>query len=201
MMAASASATTITFNTSAAGTMFVSDGLLTLNSSSGASATLTFAPDVNTIVGVPSNINLGNFTLACPNCSTQALGVGSVFNAFTFDLIVTDVTDNAKGEFVGTSTGGTIYSNVSPINISWTPLQLGPDGTNALSGNFGVTVFTIPDSNMTKIVAPNSGAVPGQTTVQGYVNSTLVPEPSTLSLIGSTLLGLGVLGRKRFFRH
>jgi len=197
IMVASANATTITFNTNAAGTVFFGDGL-SKNSSSGAAATLVFTPDANIAVGVPSNINYGNFTLTCAACTTQAGGAGAVFNAFTFDLILTDVTDGATGEFVGTSTGGTIYSDLSPINISWAPLQLGPDGINALSGNFNGTDFTI--SNMTAIVAPNSGAVPGETTVQGFVNVP-VPEPSTVSLIGSALVGLGMLRRKRFFRQ
>ena len=90
MMAASASAGTITFNTSAtgsAGTGFNSSGNLTLNQTSGVAASLGFVPDPNATVGVPGNINYGNFTLTCALCTTQAIGIGSTFNAFTFDLV------------------------------------------------------------------------------------------------------------------
>ncbi len=69
LMAASASAITITYNT-VTGTQFVSGGL-TLNNSSGAAATLKFVPNASSTSAVPSNINLGDFLLACPTCTTQ----------------------------------------------------------------------------------------------------------------------------------
>lgn len=199
MMAASASATTITYNTNAAGTGFGGTSLI-LNNSLGAAATLTYIPDENITTGVPSNVNFGNFTLVCPLCTTQASLVGgSVFDPFTFNLIITDVTDNATGHFVGSSTGGAVWSDVSQITVNWAPLVLGPGTTNALSGNFGGTVFST--TVFTGIVAPNSGEVPGQSTVQGFVTSSAVPEPATLSLIGCGLLGIGILRRKRFSRQ
>jgi hypothetical protein len=200
MLAASASATTITYNTNAAGTIFVGGGLV-LNSSGGAAATLTYIPNVNSTTGVPSNINFGDFVLACPLCSIQGGGVSSTFGAFQFDLVINDVTDGATGMFVGTSTGGTIYSDTSQINITWLPLQLGPGLSGVLTGNFGTTIFTI--YSPTPIVAPNSGTVgaQGDTTVQGHIDSTAIPEPATFSLIVAPLLGLCMLGRKRFFRR
>jgi len=198
MMVGSASATTVTYNTNAAGTGFGGSSL-TLNNSTGQAATLTYIPDVNITTGVPSNVNFGNFTLVCGTCSTQAIGTGSFFNSFTFDLVITDVTDGATGQFVGTSTGGQVFSDVSQVTVNWAPLQLGPGTNNATSGDFGPTIVTT--TVFTGIVAPNSGAVPGQSTVQGFVNSSAVPEPATLSLVGGTLLGLGMLRRKRFSRQ
>src|SRR5579871_6667000 len=197
MMAVSASATSITYNTNAAGTGFGGTSL-TLNDTSGTSATLTFIEDANITTGVPSNVNFGNFTLVCGGCSTQAAGTSSsTFGAFTFNLIITDVTDGgATGRFVGTSTGGTIWSDVSPITVNWAPLVLGPGAINALTGNFGGTTFTT--TVFTAIVAPNSGAVHGQSTVQGHVDSTVTPEPATFALLGGSLMGLGLFGRRRF---
>ncbi len=165
----SASAATITYNTNATGaggTNF--NGVtnqLVLNSTSGPAASLTYTPNGNTTNGVPSNVNFGDFLLACAACSTQNAAVpnGSNFSAFTFNLVLTDITDNAKGTFVGSSTGGMVFSDVSGLTINWSPLQLGPGASGATSGNFGTSTFTI--GSPTRIVAPNSGSPAGDTTV------------------------------------
>jgi len=198
MMAASASAGTITFNTAqtgSGGSGFNGTGNLVLQSSSGADATLAFVPDMNSVNAVPGNVNFGNFTLACASCSTQAGGFGSFFNAFTFEIVITDVTDGATGIFVGSASAGSVYLDASTLTINWQPLQLGPGTSNVTSGNFGATFFQT--TVQTKIVNPRSGAEIGSTTVQGFINSSAVPEPATLSLVGGALLGLGLLRRKK----
>jgi hypothetical protein len=196
IMAGSADASVI-YNTNAASTLFTNSGTLTMSNTLGVAATLTFTPDSNSTTGVPSSIALGDFLLACSTCSTQANGVGSFFPAFTFNLVITDVTDGATGRFTGTSTGGAVWSDVSQISITWAPLQLGSGPNNASTGSFGPTVFTT--TSFTGIVAPNSGTPAGDSTVQGFVGSTAIPEPATLSLIGGGFVFLGMLRRKKFF--
>jgi hypothetical protein len=171
---------------------------LTLDSSSGLTSTLTFEPDTDIAIGVPSNINFGIFTLVCAECLTEETESAS-FDAFTFDLVITDESDAATGEFVGTSAGGTVAFNSSTITVHWSPVVLGPGTTGALTGDFNLTDFQI--STPSRIVAPDSGANVGETTVQGDLSSgdviSQVPEAGSLSMIGAGLIGLGLLRRRR----
>ncbi len=193
-MTAGASAATITFNTTATGstgTGFNSGGSLSLAQSSGTAATLGFVADPNASVGIPSGINFGNFTLSCASCTVLSGGVGATFGAFTFDMVITDVTDGATGTFVGTSAGGSVFLDQSTIVIAWAPAQIGSGTNHASSGSFGTTFFTTTPFSI--IVNPTSGAQIGSTTVQGALGgSSSVPEPATLSLVGGALLGFAL---------
>jgi hypothetical protein len=194
LMAGGLSAANITFNTNGASTGFNGTSALTLHQTSGSAATLTFTPNSSFTVATPSNVQYGDFQLSCNLCGNSPGGPSSTFGAFTFNLMVTDLTDNATGIFVGTSSGGAIFADLSPIDINWSPLQIGPGTASASSGNFGNTLFQI--TNLTRIVSPNNGTPPGDTTVQGNVAST-TPEPATFALIGSGLLAVAFARRKK----
>lgn len=200
VMVASASATPINYNTNLSG--FNGLGVnQTLFSTSGASATLLFEPTDTTAppngpVAPPSGINYGRFTLTCLTCTTT---VGSTFAAFQFNLVVWDLTDGGLGQFIGNAPSVTVFAGSTPLQIIWDPLQLGPGAGTAPWGNstFGTTIFST--TNPTQLIAANSGEVLGRTTVQGQISTSDVPgvpEPMTFVLIGTGLVGIGLLRRK-----
>jgi hypothetical protein len=199
MVGAARADTLVSYTTNLSGTEFVGGvNSLILHSDAGQTATLTFVANTTSNSGVPSNIDLGDFILTCSTCSTSQT---TLFGSFTFDLVVDDTTDGATGEFIGTSSGGTVSSNSSTVQINWTAppgLKIGPGTTEALTGSFGTTSFDLV-SPTSLIVAPNSGTPAGDTTIQGQIGGN-APEPATFAMIGGGLLGLGLVKRKKLLR-
>ena len=203
----SAFAASITYNTNSALTGFVSSNgspitvTNLLASSNNPQSSLLFTPNPTAATGTPSGLNLGDFLLTCTGCGTTA---STIFNPFSFDLVVTDVTDGATGMFIGTSSGGTVSSNSTTIVIHWATaivgsLELGPGTFNANSGNFGTTVFNKLTAD-TVLAAPNSGSPVGVTTIQGQIADSSVPEPATYNLLAGSLLCLAFFGRRKLAR-
>ena len=207
MLAGNAMAGSITYSTNAPGTGFVSSNgspiatTLTLTSSSSndsTTSTLLFTPNLSSTTGTPSGLDLGDFLLSCSGCSTTTI---DNYSSFVMHIDVTDSTDGASGEFIGTSAGGQVSSNSDTISITWstsTPggLTLGPGTVNAITGNFGSTVFD-KQTTVTVLAAPNSGSPVGDTTVQGQIVSS--PEPATFALFGGGLLSIGFYRRRKLF--
>jgi hypothetical protein len=184
------------YQTDGPGTGFPGSGLI-LTQSSGTAATLSFTGNGPTDVNPPSNINYGFFQLSCPGCTTAAGGVGAWFDPFEFNLEVR-VDGTNYGSFHMQSDGGWIYLNQSTISVSWMPMQLGPGAAGLDQGSFGPYYFVQP--TLAGIVAPNSGTLPGVSTIQGRVglDATAVPEPLNSGWLeaGSAALLLLIAGQR-----
>jgi hypothetical protein len=209
ILAVSASASTIEWNTNLSGTVFnaglgytLIDGGLGISVTSGsATATLVFTPNLDSVNMTPTGVDYGDFELQCTNCAG-----GITIPAFTFDLEIDDITDNATGYFDGTSTGGLVTWNgllgvggvgSSAVQLTWLPAQIGPGASTPGTVSFNFTYYTWPNSGKTIIVAPNSGTPAGDTTIQGTVNDSSIPEPATMAMVGGLFVGLAALARKR----
>lgn len=196
---------------SASVTFTVSGAYTSGTGTSGDNMTITGSTDIftldwsdssptTTVTALTSNINYGEFTLTCTSgCDGAEVPVP----AFTFAITVSDTTDGAVGKFIGTYVGGATvsYNSSGPVgssgvDVSWAPTQLGTGTSNATSGSFGPTDFTI--ATPTPVVDPTQNG--GVSTIQGTVTSTeaasSAPEPAAMVLVGGGLVGLGLVRRK-----
>jgi len=116
--------------------------------------------------------------------SSQSIGTGGSFNLYAYAI---DFALNNSGPPAGNS----------PINIDFTGTTAGSfviayncatSGSTCTGGDIGETPFT------------NAGATTGATTgpTISPTTSPIVPEPNSIVLLGSALLGVSVLLRRKF---
>ncbi len=102
-----------------------------------------------------------------------------------------------------TSQAGTSFdtcSGVSGPGIGACPIILSATGLNiGGGGSYNAVTFTVSAAAVGADGVAPTGSDSATLYVQ-YDESSGVPEPATLSLIGGALLGLGVFGRKKLFR-
>lgn len=167
---------------------YYTTGVFSASSSSAVSSngmTITFNGLGSTNVSpTPSGISFGDFITS----GTPATSAGSPFSGnFTLNVFQTAPT-GGSGSFVG-AVSGTLFSTGS--QTFWVP-------TGPLTFNAGISTYTLFAQSTTPagpgytIVAPNSNE--GQTTLQGYV---VTPEPSSMALLGTGLVGLVPMIRRR----
>ena len=192
--------TTATFGAGSSGAVVNGSGCtapcITATNASGTS-TITYsaaAPQINVTLnpGEISNVTLG--VLTSTSTATAALGSGPSFSGATIQLTVTFTVPGGLSPqtFSGVLTG-TVISTASGSIVQWTS----PTTLTFNSPTAGTITLTI--ESFTPISAP-SNPNPNRIRATISVTGPVIPEPSTLFLLGGGLFGLAAATRKMMRR-
>ena len=190
MGAIPATAQTVTFSTSGS---FSGTGCTTTQCNFDGFV-LSYTGATSTSYAAPTIVDLGSFTTVCSGCSVLTQGAIPAGVTFTLTITQTNPTSGST-TFVGTVTG-TLQVNPTASSLIWSPSSF----TSAIDG---ATYALITDNGAgvtgkIAINAPVDGATtPNSTSVKAQVSVTTVPEPASMALMASGLLGLIPIVRRR----
>ena len=135
-------------------------------------------------VSAPSGISLGNIT------SSATTATGGAFVGDTVDILVTQTSPSNGNQLLTSLLAGVITSTSNGIQLSFTPT------TFTLGTAPNTASYTLGAAGSYTLVAPGTNG--GVTSIQATV--TTAPEPTSLALLGSSLLGFGLIARRRFVK-